>query len=265
MKVYFQNHGFLHCDMRWLLIANNFGSRRNTSPPTTWYECPTLSLVIDHPDGKILFDTSCPRDWEDRWGPAGINEIFPYDAVKDEEFIDSSIKRLGLEPSDFKTVLLSHLHFDHAGNLRLFEGSGARFVAQKAEKEGAMAIPGEFQGAFIKKDYQNGFQIDTIEGDVEIAKGVQLITLPGHTWGTMGVLLDLPNSGPILYTSDAVYMKASYGPPPVGSPIVWSSLEWLNSVEKVRKLAEKHNARVVFSHDHDMVVNELKLAPAYYD
>ncbi len=264
-RVYFQNHGFMHCDLRWLLNANNYATRRNPSPPTTWYDLPTLTLIIDHPEGKILFDTSCPRDWESRWAGTGLEEYFPYDNVGEEDYLDSSLKRLGLEPSDFSMVVLSHLHFDHAGNLRLFQGSGAQLLCHRAEKEGALAIPGDFQGAFVKKDYQDGLAIDTLEGEPEIAKGVKLLDLPGHTWGTMGVMIDLPNSGTIIYPSDAIYMRASYGPPPMGSPIVWSSLEWLSSVEKVRKLAERHNATVVFSHDSELVRSGLRLAPAFYD
>lgn len=265
MKMYFQNHGYLGCDLRWFVLGKDFASSSNRKPPTHWYSCPTNTLVIDHPEGHIIFDTSCPRDWQTRWEESGNAEFNPYEKVSDEQFLDSSLKRLGLEPTDFRFVVLSHLHFDHAGNMALFKDAGPTFLAQKAEKEGALAIPGSFAGAHLKDDYADGFDIDTIDGDADLVDGIRLVSLPGHTWGTMGIMLDLPNTGTLIYTSDGVYMEENYGPPAVPDPIAWSSLDWLASVEKVRRLAEKHNATLLFGHDYQQVNGKIRLAPAYYD
>jgi glyoxylase-like metal-dependent hydrolase (beta-lactamase superfamily II) len=128
-----------------------------------------------------------------------------------------------------------------------------------------MEIEGAWAGFYIKEDYANGFTIETVDGDTEIADGVSLVSLPGHSWGTQGLMVQLANTGTFLYTSDAVLMRESYGPPQVPDPCPWSNLEWLRSVEKVRRLAEKHNATIVFGHDSEQVDNELRLAPAFYD
>ena len=40
----------------------------------------------------------------------------------------------------------------------------------------------------------------------------------GHTWGTMGVAVNLPHSGWILSASDHIYLSASYGDPFMGNP-----------------------------------------------
>ena len=63
------------------------------------------------------------------------------------------------------------------------------------------------------------------------------------------MLVELPKSGNVLITSDAVYRGESWGPPAVGSAIAWSSLAWEASVEKLRRIAAKHDARVLFGHD----------------
>lgn len=265
MKVYIQHHGNLECDLRWLLNGAEFATRQNRNPTTPWYKSPTMTVAIEHPDGNILFDTSCPRDWRERWSGTAIPDQFVYDNTTDEEFLDRSLARIGLRPEDFTTVVASHLHYDHAGNLGLFAGTDARIVAHKDEVAGATGFNGDFLGAHIKRDYQD-IAIDSVSGDTEIAPGVTLLELPGHTWGTMGMLVNLPHTGAMIFTSDAIYMKESYGPPAVGSPIVWSSLDWLRSVERVRTLAEKHNATLVFGHDEKLVASgELRLAPAYYD
>ena len=263
-KLYFQNHGFLGCDLRWFLIGRDYASSTTKQAETHWYHAPTNTAVLEHPDGRILFDTSCPRDWRARWEESGNTEWNPYESVTEEQYLDSSLQRLGLTPSDFSMVVLSHLHFDHAGNLALFRDTDAKLITQRVERDGAFSIPGSFAGAHLRDDYER-YAFETVEGDVEIADGVRLLLLPGHTWGTMGMMFDLPNTGTVILTSDAVYMGDSYGPPATPDPIAWSSLDWLNSVERVRQLAEKHNATLFFGHDHEQVTGSRRIAPEYYD
>jgi glyoxylase-like metal-dependent hydrolase (beta-lactamase superfamily II) len=64
----------------------------------------------------------------------------------------------------------------------------------------------------------------------------------------------------MIFTSDAVYMKASYGPPPVGAAIVWDNQAWLRSVDKLRGIAERTDATLVFGHDPDQW-SQLRFAP----
>ena len=82
---------------------------------------PTHAVLVDTPEGKLLWDTSCPRNWEQRWAPTGLQDFFPYEKVSDDEHLDSRLKQLGLAPGDIDYVVLSHLHFDHAGNVKLFK------------------------------------------------------------------------------------------------------------------------------------------------
>ena len=264
MKVYFLYHGSMHCDYRWIVAGNNFATRSDKSPPSVWYDCPTLTVLIDHPDGRILFDTTCPRDWEQRWAPTGLNEAFPWDTVSEDQYMDSALAGLGIRPSDLDAVVLSHLHFDHAGNTALFAEAGVKLLAHPAEIEGVATIEGTFSGAHIKADFE-GYDIEPVDVDKELLPGVRLLWLPGHTWGTMGILFDLPNHGPLLYTGDSVFCKENYGPPVIGPGGAWSTVDWFESVEKVRALAAETGASVVFGHDSEMVHNELRLAPLHYD
>lgn len=263
MRAWFLHHGYMHCDHRWMAAGPEFATRHETQPKTVWYECPTFTVVVDHPDGLILFDTTCPRDWEDRW-PASIADVFPYDTVAESQYLDNSLKALGFSLDDFRWVVLSHLHFDHAGNAGLFHETPAELVVQKAELEGARALPEDFAGAFVKADF-SGLQFTTIEGDHELLPGVKLVSLPGHTWGTMGLHLELPHSGHIIYTSDAISLAGQMSQPPIEPATNWSTIEWRRSVERVRSLAEKHNAHVVFGHDRAQIDGQLRTAPAYYD
>jgi glyoxylase-like metal-dependent hydrolase (beta-lactamase superfamily II) len=187
--------------------------------------------------------------------------MFPYDGATEEQYLDSSLARLGMDRSSFDFVVLSHLHFDHAGNIGLFEGAGAKYIIQQAELDGALTVPPPSLGPYIPDDYTGPFTFEAVGGDVEILPGVTLINLPGHSWGTQGMLVELKDSPSMLFASDAVSTGIGYGPPPCPGPVMWSSLDWLSSVERVRKIAERRNATVVFGHEMPAGV---RLAPAFY-
>jgi glyoxylase-like metal-dependent hydrolase (beta-lactamase superfamily II) len=102
-----------------------------------------------------------------------------------------------------------------------------------------------------------------VDGDYELLPGVQLVSLRGHSAGTMGMMITLENSGTIICTSDAVLTSQNYEPPaaPTGG-LLFDSIAYDQSIEKIRRLAKKHNAWILYSHDPNQ---KLKMPPEYYD
>jgi N-acyl homoserine lactone hydrolase len=264
-KVHVLDCGAMSCDLTWLLLAAGkvMATRQEPQGPRTWVDCPTHAVLVEHPEGRLLWDTSCPRNWEQHWAPTGLQDFFPYDRVDEGQYFDARLRQLGLDAGDIDTLVLSHLHFDHAGNAQMFRDAGTRIVVHEAEAKNALGFDGPFLGAHLKADYE-GLDFETVSGDTEILPGVTLLEAPGHTWGTMALRVDLPDTGTMIFTSDAVYLRDSYGPPPVGAAIVWDNQAWLRSVEKIRGIAERTNATLVFGHEAEQR-KELKYAPdAYY-
>ena len=69
----------MECDHTWLLLqaGNTIKDRSNKNAPAAWGECPTHAILIETEEGRILWDTGVPRDWEQRWAPTGLQEFFP--------------------------------------------------------------------------------------------------------------------------------------------------------------------------------------------
>ncbi|MEB3022813.1 N-acyl homoserine lactonase family protein [[Mycobacterium] crassicus] len=256
IKVTILPTGTMHADLTWLLVdPGRMATRDAKNKSREWVEVPTHVVYIEHPDGKkLLWDAGVPRDWEKRWGPAGLAEVFPVDAVTEDMWLDSRLRQLSLEPGDIDYLLLSHLHMDHAANAQLWRGTGTTIIVDEEEKKGAFSFDAYNKGAHIRSDY-DGLDLTTINEDTEILPGIKLLRTPGHTWGTLTLQVDLADSGTMLFTSDSLYRSESYGPPAIAAGIVYDTVSWFNSVEKIRSIADRTSATVVFGHDPGQLAN----------
>jgi glyoxylase-like metal-dependent hydrolase (beta-lactamase superfamily II) len=267
MKVYVLNNGWLECDQNWMVAMSVLGTLENKNPHTEWIKIPVYVVLIDHPDGKILYDLGChPRAMEGYWSD-GLKSVFPYYFSAEQDFA-KQLDLTGTKPEDIKTVIVSHLHLDHAGNLHLFEHADV-YVHRKDFEYGQTSVhistnPGD-HGAYVKADLEVPVKkFHLVDADFEIAKGVEVITLPGHTPGVLGLVVHLEKEGTLIFPMDAVYTSQNYGPPAKSSGIVYDSLAFFESIEKIRSLAAKYNAKVMFSHDMDFF-KTMKLAPDFYE
>lgn len=124
----------------------------------------------------------------------------------------AALARLGIDPAAVERVIVSHLHYDHIGNLGLF--TGARFSV--AERELAfwgsdpVAQRPQFAAhtdpdgvAFLARAAAAG-RVDTLAGRAEIVPGVVAIEVGGHSPGQL-VLEIAGEHGPVLLAGDAVH------------------------------------------------------------
>ena len=73
--------------------------------------------------------------------------------------------------------------------------------------------------------------------------------------------VDLPDTGTMIFTSDAVYMGESYGPPATPAAIVNNLGPWYSSVEKIRGIAEQTDGHGRFRPRRRADSHQLRRAP----
>ncbi|MGH9794433.1 MAG: MBL fold metallo-hydrolase [Candidatus Acidiferrales bacterium] len=96
----------------------------------------------------------------------------------------------GLRPEDIDIVIDTHLHFDHCGwNTRIVDGKvaptfpNARYVLQKGELEHAKRPNERDRASYFPENFapvEAAGQFWLIEGDREVAPGVEVLRVPGH-------------------------------------------------------------------------------------
>lgn len=93
----------------------------------------------------------------------------------------------GVRPEEIELVILTHLHWDHAGNNGLFKN--ARFYVQKREFEYG-AAPLKIHQSAYNQDLIFRTKYELLEGEAQIAEGIRVIPTPGHSPGSQSVIVD---------------------------------------------------------------------------
>ena len=133
-------------------------------------------------------------------------------AERSREFLicpGEALGRLGVSSDSVKTVILTHLHYDHAGNHNLFPN--ARFHVQAAEMAyttGPWMTHQHLRAGYGPDDVKA--MIDRLfadrlvfhDGRSEVAPGVEVIHMGGHCAGLQAVIVATAR-GPVVLASDS--------------------------------------------------------------
>lgn len=221
-------------------------------------EIPHIMFYIEGADKKVLVDTGGRN-------PGTPSQVKFHSATyerKPEEDPSIALKAAtGLSPADIDIVIMTHLHWDHAGNCHLFPQ--AQFYVQMREVVDSINPIPRFQ-----KTYES-FSIDTvppwaqqpvkwnfIDGDCEIIPGISVVLIPGHSKGIQGVLVDTAN-GPYFLGSDSIplYDNVTKDGSVIPSTLSLSLEDAYHSCQKINKLG----ATIIPG--HDILVLEHKSYP----
>jgi 4-pyridoxolactonase len=217
---------------------------------------PVYSVLIDHPEGLFLFDTG--YDFEH------VQRVLPFEEPiqQPSQTIPEQLKLCGYTPDDVRMLVNSHLHFDHVGGNR-FITKAKTVLHSKELPQARNPEPFERFGYSDKQFDHPAARFDTIEGDVEIAKGLQLFETPGHTIGHYSLLVQFEDRRPILFSFDAAYthetlereIQSSFHIDPVAG---------VRSIRRVKQLAQDHDAEIFVSHEME-AFETYKKAPDFYE
>jgi glyoxylase-like metal-dependent hydrolase (beta-lactamase superfamily II) len=197
----------------WLLTS------RKWLPPR-----PINAYVIEHAKGLLLFDTGQDRAsvTDDSYFPGGLTGLL-YDRlarfhIGEEETLAARLATLGYAPADVDTAILSHLHQDHMGGLP--ELRGADLLVAEAEWAELSRLAPEPRG-FLRKHiqlpglrwHQIGFEpihdsaLAPFGESLDVMGDGSLVLLPtpGHTSGSVSLLVRRRTRSPLLLVGDLSY------------------------------------------------------------
>ena len=76
------------------------------------------AVLVEHPhEGCILWELGSGKDYPEVWGPQ-VADIFSRVRYEPNHELDAAIEATGHKLEDIKTIIIGHLHLDHAGGAR---------------------------------------------------------------------------------------------------------------------------------------------------
>lgn len=261
-KVYLLDFGTLELDGYMM-----FWGRGPSGP----FRFPVYGVLIEHKEGRFLFDTGYSKDWFEQHMPGLAQQ-------NDEQTVPGQLHRIGMRPSDITHVINSHMHVDHVGGNHFC--TQACTLCHKLEMDAyshpepwevhgyadRSAAPPVSDAPNVQPDdvVQDIFtpRFELLSGDNEIAKGVHLFETPGHTPGHYSLMVELSGRRPMLFTGDACYTKRSMEENIIAN--AHSDVRKTHeSLQRLRDLAQQHDAELFYSHD-PVAWESWKPAPNFY-
>ena len=167
--------------------------------------------------------------------------------------VAAGLKAIGIDPATVRDVIISHMHYDHAGNIPAFPN--ARFHIQDMEMEyvtgrsmcdhGTRAF---FEAGDVAQMVHRLFEgrVEFHEGESELAPGITLHHVGGHTKG-LQVTRVKTRRGYVVLASDAAHLYANMAREDP-FPIFYDKNDYIEAFTTIRKLATS-DAHIIPGHD----------------
>ncbi|MGH7902963.1 MAG: N-acyl homoserine lactonase family protein [Candidatus Dormibacteraceae bacterium] len=238
--------------MSWTIVPLNLGVLQDRPKESITFRrgtgekidlvCISWLLLGEH--GPIVIDTGP--------GSAAVTSRLHPVVLAPREPLTSQLRGKGVAPADVRTVVLTHLHWDHCHGTAALPG--ARVLLQEEEIRYAVyPLPCDR----VLYEFASGppFLADlprmvAVAGRTEVAPGIVLIPTPGHSPGHQSVLVET-EAGPYLIAGDHydlyenLHEMCPSGPTP-------DLARWYRSFQEVERL----RATVLPGHDPAVLEQE---------
>ena len=165
----------------------------------------TSSGVVD----RILVESGAGSKWT-----AKDEAIYLFERAADGRVrtVEHALAEIGVDPASITDVILTHLHFDHAGGLTRLGANGAlelvfpnaRVHVQRQEWLDALANKSTMSRTYLPANLEPlHSRIALHDGDAEPIPGIRVRAAAGHTWGHHMVLWN-DGKGTVCFPGDTM-------------------------------------------------------------
>lgn len=242
----------------WLDGGSMFGSvpkplwsRTNPADERNRIRLAMRTLLLEGPGRRVLVDTGLGTKDDDRF-----REIF---RVEDEPSLEHSLRAAGVAPADITDVLLTHLHFDHAGGATRREGEqlvptfpNAKYWVQRRNWENAHAPNPRERASYLSENFdplEAAGVLGLVDGAAELWPGIQLVLADGHTRGQQ--LIRASGGGETLYFVADLIPTAAHVRIPFVMGYDMAAIETMTEKRSLLERAVAERAWIVLEHDPD--------------
>ncbi|MDG1066779.1 MAG: N-acyl homoserine lactonase family protein [Sulfitobacter sp.] len=215
-------------------------------------------VVQTDADETVLIDTGFPAKYAvDSAAATAQDDLGSFGrvlSVTPENMPAAQLAKLGLTPADITLMIQSHTHIDHVGHMDGFPHAPILIAAA----ERALPRPLYWSGKQIMEWPEAEYQL--VEEDFTLGNGFEVFLCPGHAPGQLAFMIDLPQTGAVLLTSDAISRAAEIDEGFAGS---WDVAQAIHHGARLMEMAAARDALVIFGHSPEQWP-DLRKAPDWF-
>jgi N-acyl homoserine lactone hydrolase len=215
-------------------------------------------LIRTSEDENVLIDTGFPAKYaQDATAATAEDNLGSFGEVLEcgpDNLPAAQLARAGVTPDQITLMIQTHTHIDHVGGLHDFPG--VPILMSEAERDLEKPL---YWGDVRPIDWPDS-PYHLIGDDTRIGPGFQVLHVPGHAPGQLAMLVDLPDTGTVLLTSDAISRAEEIDEKFAGS---WNESLARYHGARLMELAVDRGAMIIFGHSPEQWPT-LKKAPEAY-
>jgi glyoxylase-like metal-dependent hydrolase (beta-lactamase superfamily II) len=192
----------------------------------------------------------------DKWD-ARARDLY---AIEPGKTLEGELAKKGVRIEDVDALVLSHLHFDHAGGATRYQAGravpvfpNAMLYVQAEELAHARAPNERDRASYLSENwepYAEAGRLETVDGQRELRPGLTVVPLPGHNAGMQAVRLDA--AGRTAFHFADVLPTSAHVPIPWIMAYDLYPVELIQNKKRLLDQAVREEWLCVFEHDPDV-------------
>lgn len=244
------------------IIPKPLWERTNPADDRNRIDMACRCMLIEFSDGThAIVDVGMGTKWDDK-------ERDIYKLGDQDPALERALAAAGSSPEQIDHVILTHLHFDHAGGVSKWDENGdvvptfpnAKHWVQKRNWGWANSPTARDAGSFRPIDFsffeEGDTELELVDGPSEILPGVEVFPRNGHTIGMQIVKVTTPD-GIFAHLADLIPTASHLRDPYVMGYDIQPTV----TVEEKREVlweAVKNDWVIVYDHDPEMAMSRVE-------
>ena len=223
-------------------------------------------LLLDNGKDVILIETGI--------GNKNNQKFIDMFSIEQSDFpLQHGLKECGYKLEDITHVILTHLHFDHAGGATYFDGSknmptfpNANYIISKSNWEAAISPNPKDRASYLSDNFTpilDCNQLTLVEDDCEIMDLITGMSFYGHTTGQQLIKVDSGNDS-LVFCSDLIPLKSHLKLPWIMGYDL-NAMKTLEEKTAFLSKAAKENWLLIFYHDPKVIAVRIEEGDKYYN
>jgi glyoxylase-like metal-dependent hydrolase (beta-lactamase superfamily II) len=241
------------------VIPKALWEKSNPSDEKNRVKLAARCLLLSNEKKHVLIDTGCGDKWDEK-----AESIYSFDYKFND--LEKSLFNLNISPAEITDVILTHLHFDHAGGSTKIDNGkiiptfpNAVYYVQKSNFDWANNPTEKDRASFIKENYvplfDNGM-LKFINGNEQFDDEIEILKMDGHTFGQQ--LIKIYDSSNILFYSGDLFPYTAHVHVPSLPGFDLQPLITLKEKKNILQQSIEEDWELFFEHDPETISSKVQ-------